>query len=138
MDNRLHWDDINVGDEGQTLEYVISDELIDRYADVTGDRHEWYMNRSPFGVRVAHNTINALDYFAIMVLKWQREWDGLHARQETEVSAPLKVGQKVRVVGKFIEKYEKRGRKYFTLEYITTDENGSEILRNRLINVIND
>jgi len=138
MKETLNWYEINVGDEGHTLEYTITPELIDNFAVATGDDHEWYMKDSPFGGRIAHSTINSLDYFAIIFLKWGKEWTGLHARHETEVKAPLKLGQKVIVKGKIVGKYEKRGRNYLELEYITRDMDGNELVRNKITTTVDD
>jgi hypothetical protein len=46
------------------------------------------------------------------------------------------VGQRVRVTGKVVDKYQKRGRNYLELEYITEDEDGKKLLRNKLITTV--
>jgi acyl dehydratase len=54
-----YWDDAQVGDEGVTPSVTVTGEMIDRYADVSGDHtllhvDEEYARKSHFGQRVAH------------------------------------------------------------------------------------
>lgn len=134
--SQLRWEELNTGDEGQPLEYVITERTIEQFAEAVGDYHDWYMKSSPFGERVAPVTLTATDYFALIFLRWRREWTGLHTRQETQVTTPLKLGQKAKVTGRVVDKYEKKGRKYIGFEYITRDENGAEVVRHKITTTI--
>jgi hypothetical protein len=51
------------------------------------------------------------------------------AKSEHEFIKPIKIGSKVTIRGKIIEKFEKRGRNYVISEYETVDENGEVLLR---------
>jgi acyl dehydratase len=54
-----YWDDAAVGDEGVSPTVTVTGEIIDQYADVSGDHtpvhvDEEYARKSHFGQRVAH------------------------------------------------------------------------------------
>jgi acyl dehydratase len=48
----------------------------------------------------------------------------LHARQEFDTAAALRRDRRPHAYGKFVDKFEKRGRKYFTFEARFRDETG--------------
>ena len=62
---------------------------------------------------------------------------GFHAQQEFEFINPLKVGKKVRVTGKLVDRYIKRGREYFVAEFVAVDEDGLEIVRMKRAGALN-
>ena len=53
------------------------------------------------------------------------------AKSEHEFLKPMKLGSKVVIRGKVVEKYVKRGRGYVVSEYETVDETGDVLLRSR-------
>ncbi|MCP4755710.1 MAG: hypothetical protein GY866_33010 [Proteobacteria bacterium] len=53
------------------------------------------------------------------------------AKSEHEFVKPLKIGQKITIRGKLVEKYMKRGRMYIVGEYETVDRNGEILLKSR-------
>lgn len=58
------------------------------------------------------------------------------ARSEHEFIKPFKVGGKISIRGKVVDKYVKRGRNYVVSEYETVDENGELLMRSRETGVI--
>ncbi|MBW2061268.1 MAG: hypothetical protein JRI95_06845 [Deltaproteobacteria bacterium] len=53
------------------------------------------------------------------------------AKSEHEFLKPMKIGSKIFIRGKVVEKYVKRGWKYVVCEYETIDEAGEVLLRSR-------
>ena len=53
------------------------------------------------------------------------------AKSEHEFLKPMKVGSKIFIRGKVVDKYVKRGRNYVVSEYETVDEAGEVLLRSR-------
>jgi acyl-CoA thioesterase FadM len=53
------------------------------------------------------------------------------AKSEHEFLKPMKVGSKVYIRGKIIEKYVKRDRNYVVADYETVDEDGGVLMRSR-------
>ena len=135
MEKELRWDDIEVGEEVGPLEYEISEELIDKFAKAIDDYDDWYMKDSPFGGRIAHPTFSATDYVDLMFLKRTPIMSWVHAKQSIELINPAKLGSKVTVTGKIVDKYIKRGRRYIELVYVAIDQDGQEITRNNYISM---
>lgn len=63
------------------------------------------------------------------------KFPGLHAaiwaKSEHEFLKPMKLGSKVFIRGKIVDKYVKRGRNYIVSEFETVDETGEVLLRSR-------
>ncbi len=53
------------------------------------------------------------------------------AKSEHEFLKPVKVGSKIFIRGKVVDKYIKRDRNYVVTEFETTDESGEVIMRSR-------
>lgn len=53
------------------------------------------------------------------------------AKSEHEFLKPMKIGSKIFIRGKVVDKYVKRGRNYVVTDYETVDENGEVLLRSR-------
>ena len=53
------------------------------------------------------------------------------AKSEHEFLKPFKIGSKVRIRGKVVEKFIKRGKFYRVSEFETIDENGDVLMRSR-------
>ncbi len=53
------------------------------------------------------------------------------AKSEHEFLKPMKIGSKVFIRGKIVDKYVKRGRNYVVSEFETVDETGEVVLRSR-------
>lgn len=53
------------------------------------------------------------------------------AKSEHEFIKPMKIGSKIFIRGKIVEKYVKRDRYYVVTEYETVDEAGDVLLRSR-------
>ena len=56
----------------------------------------------------------------------------LHAKQEIETAAALRLDRKPSLYGKFLDKYERRGRRWFVFEARCRDETGLIIGRSRV------
>ncbi len=53
------------------------------------------------------------------------------AKSEHEFLKPFRIGSKIRIRGRIIDKFIKRGKFYKVAEFETLDENGDVILRSR-------
>ena len=53
------------------------------------------------------------------------------AKSEHEFLKPMKLGSKIYIRGKIIDKYTKRGRNYMVADYETVDETGEILMRSR-------
>jgi len=123
-------EDYKLGDEFGPLEYRITEDLVKVFSDAVEDHNPWYSESSPFGGPIAPVIILAEAYFPLISAKLGI-MSGYHTKQEAEFINPIMVGKKVIVTGKIVDKYEKRGREYFVLEYRCVDEDGLEFTRYR-------
>ena len=53
------------------------------------------------------------------------------AKSEQEFLKPMKLGSKIFIRGRVVDKYIKRGRNYMVTDLETTDENGEMLMRSR-------
>ena len=53
------------------------------------------------------------------------------AKSEHEFLKPMKIGTRVTIRGRVVDKYVKRGRNYVVSEYETVDETGEVLMRSR-------
>ena len=128
------WNMINVGDDFKPIEYVVTEDMVNRFAEAVDDHDDWYMKDSPFGGRIAHPTMSSTDQDAFFISRYGFQV-GLHAKHSIEFVNPAIIGKKITGRATIVEKYEKRGKHYVTMEYIYTDEDGREIVRHRKTDV---
>lgn len=128
------FDDINVGDWMQTDSVEVTAGMIDRFADLTGDRFEIHMDeeaarRKGFKGRVAHGllVLSLVDTLknhtrsrlsAVASLSWDWSFDG-------PVLAGDTVGARVEVVGK--RRTSKEGRGIIDLRFKVTNQRGETV-----------
>ncbi len=135
MNEKAGSKEFQIGDDAGSYEYVVTEELVRNFADGVEDHHPWHMENSPFGSPIAHSTLT-VDNFSPLRKKLGRAAEsGLHAKQQTELFHPLKIGTRVTVRGKVADKYEKPGRKYLVWEYSVFDEDNVECIRHRATGV---
>lgn len=119
----LSFDAIDVGAEFGPWKYPLK-ERITRHLEAVENAHPWHHERSPWGPPVAPPTIlgNAATRFLDTIGPVPP--GTLHAKQEIETAAALRLDRQPVGYGRFAEKYEKRGRKWFVFETRWRDETG--------------
>ena len=132
MENALFGaDEVYVGRDlgGRTL--VVSAADVERYEAGTGDRHPWYHENSSLGVGLAPALLYHSEVYRDLRWYLPNLIGNLHAKQEWDVFAPLRVGQTVRTRSTVVARYRKRDRDYVVNEVLLTDANGSWLQRSR-------
>jgi acyl dehydratase len=133
----MTWEDIEVGRECEPYEYVVTEEAVQGYLNALGIGNPWYTHDSPFGGPIAPGLISKSD--AADPNWWFPFVDRsafLHARSEFEFIHPLRVGKKVTVKGRWVEKYQKRDRNWATIEAVAVDEDGLIIVKSRTTHTV--
>lgn len=131
MKEKITFDDVNVGDELLPCEFVLSEELIERYEKVIGT-NSFYSKDSPFGCRIAPPsiaTVFLLQSFYARYPQFKRVRSRLHVKQEFEFLRPLKAGQKFVTTGKIVNRYFKSVKKYTCYELVYKDMDGNELVK---------
>ena len=121
-----------IGDEYPPMEVTVTEEMVERNAWATDNYHPWYMEGSPFGGRIVSPTVLVSQLAKLFYGHYAYPTGGaFHAKQEFEFINPHRIGKKVTITGKLVDRYVKRGRDYFVSEYLVIDKDGTEIIRMR-------
>ena len=122
--------EIHVGRDygGQT--YDINADLIATYIAGTGDDNPWYRDSSPLGGPIAPALI--LHSAVYRTLDWYLSvYGNLHARQQWDLFAPVKVGERLTTRAVIVDRYLKRDREYVVNEVIVSNASGQIVSRSR-------
>ena len=123
-----------IGDECESVEITVTEEMVERNAWANDDYNPWYMDNSPFGGRIASPVFLSCFQIQSMYSHYRFPAHGtLNTRQEFEFINPLKIGKKVKMTGRLVDRYSRRGRDFFKAEFLAVDEDGVEIARMRRI-----
>jgi acyl dehydratase len=120
---------MEVGEEYHD-EYLLTPELAREYALGIEDPNPWYLEDSPFGGPVANPILIVAQHVRLLKTKYVAAGN-VHTRHETQFRNPARLGKKIRISGKLVDKYIKRGREYLVVECHSVDEDGVEICRDR-------
>ena len=125
------------GEEIAPLEFEVTDEMVDFFVVGIDDRDPWYTEASPLGGRIAPPAIVTMMTLRATAAYLYGEWQPLFERpalleyvNDAQHLQPILVGERVRVEGRCVARYEKRGRSYMDFEFEIKGEDGS--LRSRL------
>src|SRR3972149_7290944 len=113
----LVFEDVRVGEELGSFEYLLTEAKMDYYKDVVKYADACFL-------------IAAKDYLKVLHMAYEPRI-GLNARIEAEYYNPPKIGKRIRVVGKMVDKYVKRDHQFIVVEADSVDEDGVHIMRNR-------
>ncbi|MFC2016240.1 MaoC family dehydratase [Chloroflexota bacterium] len=116
-----------IGDEFEPLEMTITKEMAMRNCWSIDDYNPWYMEDSPWGGRIVSPMQPVIGQNPSVWGYYAPARAALHTQQEFEFINPLKIGKKITVSGKLVDKYVKRGRTYIVSEHLVTDEDGNKI-----------
>jgi acyl dehydratase len=127
----LSYDAIEVGKRYGPYKYPLAARIA-RHLEAIENEHPWHHGRSPWGPPVAPPSI--LGQAAIRFLDQVAPVPPgtLHARQEIETAAALRLDRLPIGYGQFTDKYERRGRRWFVFETRWRDETGLIIGKSRL------
>ena len=131
MDDKqpMVFEDLPIGEEFAD-EYVLTPDLARDYAEGIADANPWYIEHSPFGGPVANPILIVAQHARLFKTKYITAGN-VHTRHETQFLNPARIGKVIKVYGKLVEKYLKRGREYLVMECRSVDEDGIEICRDR-------
>ena len=62
--------------------------------------------------------------------------EAIHAKAEHHYLTPPRVGMRLNVTGRIIDKYNRRGREYLVLESETVDEDGTKLVESKNVLLI--
>ena len=126
MDSQANYEAIPIGLELGPLELVLDEAFVRERAELTQWQAQSLLERGivPPGFTISHHARMKFDALPQMRVS-------IWARSEQEFLKPMKLGGRVCIRGRVVEKYLKRGRRYLVTELETTDETGDVVLRSR-------
>jgi len=127
----LSYDGIELGRLFGPWKYPLRDRIA-RHLEAVENTHPWHHSRSPWGPPVAPPSIlgNAALRFIDAIAPVPP--GTLHAKQEIETLAALRLDRQPVGYGRFTDKYERRGRRWFVFESRWRDETGLVIGHSRV------
>ena len=127
----LSYDAIEIGKQYGPWKYPLADRIA-RYLEAIENSHAWHHERSPWGPPVAPPSILGVAAERFMESVAPVPPGTLHAKQEIETAAAVRLDRKPILYGAFAEKYERRGRRWFVFEARCRDETGLLIGHSRV------
>jgi acyl dehydratase len=132
----VEYECMDVGEELGPVEILADDHFVKSVAFTVDDYHPWYFSDdTPFGRRVVHPAGLVCDLLRLLYTRYDPDRDrGLHQKEEFRIHSPLYVGERVRLTGRFVDKYVKRERGYVVTEAeARTVDDGRLIISHRAI-----
>ena len=128
------WDDLEIGTETGRFELTVTSEMIDEYLASMDNDHPWFTGGdSPFGGRTAPPDLVPKLGMTVLFQDYIQSVIGpnIRAKQAFKFFAPVRPGMTVKAVGRLVEKYERRGKRFITFEALFTDEHGTHLVLDR-------
>lgn len=110
------WEQLQVGLAVGPLTYTVTREMVAAFCEAMPVDREPYLPGGACADEIMPPTMLATDYVPLLRGHLALGW-GLMARHAIKSLEPVKVGDTVTVTGTITEKFEKKGRHYWTLEY---------------------
>jgi hypothetical protein len=121
------WDSIYIGLDLGTAEVKLDEKTVQNRVNLVQWQAREVVDKLGFAPPSATIEIHAKMKFD----KFPTLKAGIWAKSEHEFIKPMKVGGKVFIRGRVVDKYIKRGREYILSEFETVDENGEVLLKSR-------
>lgn len=127
MSEKLDFEAIPIGLSLGTVEITLDE-------DTVSDRLEfvqWEARALLDKLRIAPPGMSIDQHARMKFMKLPDLRAAIWAKSEHEFLKPMKIGSKIFIRGKIVDKYVKRGRNYIVSEFDTVDEAGEVLLRSR-------
>ncbi len=125
-DSQINFEAIIIGQDMGTFEMTLDEETVKNGMDLVRWQAGGLVEKAltPPGLTISRHAwmkFTALPDMRVSI------W----AKSEQEFLKPMKIGSKIFIRGKIVDKYTRRGRNYMVTELETTDESGEVLLRSR-------
>ena len=137
MKERKSTDQLEVGEKLAPLEFVVTKEFNQQYLDALDDHHSRYMDEIDGQPPVVHpgllvnysNRTRSPSYYL------EPGVASVHAKEKVVFLHPARVGKRLTITWKVVEKYEKRGRVYSITDVLIRDEDDCDIFKRKLTSI---
>jgi acyl dehydratase len=131
------YENIVLNEDFGPITEIVDDYKVKKFAFTMDDYHPWYFGESPFGRRIGHAGLLANDLLQLFTQVYDANTVvGLHTHEEMWFVNPVFVAERVRLYGRYVEKYERRGKGYVVMEADARGEDGRVLLRHRGVEIL--
>ena len=131
---RASFDEIEVGRALGTLEWTVTDEMIDQQCEMDMDYHYWYSVDSPWGGRVAPPQLSYRPPRWLISRTYNVR--GLFYKWEMENVRAIRPGVTLTISGAIADKYVKNDREFVVYQAEAHDPRGDLVFRTRRTHVL--
>ncbi|MBW2142755.1 MAG: hypothetical protein JRG97_17195 [Deltaproteobacteria bacterium] len=127
MSEKTWYDNVSIGMEVGPFEMILDEDSVRaRIQEVQWEPGDLIdsLNLVPPGMTIVEHA--RMKFRALPKMR-----SSIWAKSEHEFIKPMKIGEKVIIRGKVVEKYVKKGRDYLVTEYETVNEAGELLMRSR-------
>ena len=127
MSEKSGWQALPIGLEMSSLEIILDKNTVDERSRLVQWENQEPLDElgfAPPGITISNHA--GMKFKALPDLR-----ASIWAKSEHEFLKPMKVGSKVYIRGKIVDKYVKRERNYVVADYETVDEDGEVLMRSR-------
>src|SRR5215208_4530386 len=134
--HELRYELVEIPKEFGPVQVLVDDHKIKTYAFTQDDYRSWYFSdNTPFGKRIGHAAILANDLLWLFLTE-RENIVGLHAQEELWFYSPVFAEEQATLQGKYVDKYEKRGKGYVVMEAEARGEDGRLLIRRRGVEIM--
>jgi acyl dehydratase len=123
--------EVYVGRDFGGFEFAIDATAVENYIAGTGDDNPWYRGSSPLGGPIAPALILHSAVFRTQAWYLPNIFGNLHARQEWQGFAPIRIGDQLHTRSVIVDRYVKRDREYVVNECLILNAGGQVMQRSR-------
>ncbi|MBB4663855.1 hypothetical protein [Conexibacter arvalis] len=131
------YEQIEIPEAFGPVDVLVDDLKIKRFAFVADDFGDWYLNDSPWGTRIGQPGLLANDLLQLFTTRYApSRVVGLHTVEELWWEQPVRLGQVVRLSGRYTDRYEQRGQGSVVMEAEARDLDGTVLIRHRGVEIM--
>jgi acyl dehydratase len=134
----LVFSELQEGRVFRTLEFKVTEDLVEQYMEAVGDRHplywdEIYAKDGPFGTSIGPPGLAAIYSRLSYLQDHSMPSGGVLAKQEFEFNGPIRVGETLRVTAWVVERFtDKKQRKRVNFLIEAKNQEGDPVSITRL------
>lgn len=131
------YEQIEIPEQFGPVDVLVDDLKIKRFAFVADDFGDWYLKGSPWGPRIGQPGLLANDLLQLFTTRYApSRVVGLHTVEELWWEQPVRLGEVVRLSGRYTDRYELRGQGSVVMEAEARDRDGTLLVRHRGVEIM--
>ena len=124
--SQLNWDQLVVGYDLGTMEIVLDEATVSDRVSLVG-----WQDKRPAASGLAPPGVTIWRHWALKIMALPAMRASIWAKSEHEFLGPMRIGEKLTICGRVIDKYTKRDQNYMVTEFETRGKDGDILMRSR-------